>query len=453
MKFTIIPLLLTSGCIFASASNQQAWKIPVSTKRLPNGLTVVVSEDHSNPTVGVSVVYRVGFRLEPKNRAGFAHLFEHMMFEGTPDAPKGTFSKVIQGGGGVTNGSTRYDYTNYIESAPVSALEPILWLEADRMKTLGFSEKNLKNQQDVVKEEIRVNVLNKPYGLFFWSDMTALAFNKWENAHDGYGALKDIEGAQLQDVQSFHQQYYGPNNAVLAIAGDITPAKAFELAEKYFSPLPSRATPQTPDTLEGLGKAEKRIQQTDKMAQVPALAFGWRMPERTSKDHAAAVVLTDLLSNGQASRLTQELVKGKQLLLNLNGGINWPLDNAWNYSGPTLCTLFGLYKPGTNPDVVLKTVDENLKQIATQGVSEKELQRVKTRMVSQHYQSLEMFMRRANELALAQALLGRAEAINERPELINAVKMEDIKRVASLYFTPNNRVVIDRVPQPQQQTK
>lgn len=113
MKFTIIPLLLASGCIFASASNQQAWKIPVSTKRLPNGLTVVVSEDHSNPTVGVSVVYRVGFRLEPKNRAGFAHLFEHMMFEGTPTSPKGTFSKVIQGGGGVMNGSTRYDYTNY----------------------------------------------------------------------------------------------------------------------------------------------------------------------------------------------------------------------------------------------------------------------------------------------------------------------------------------------------
>ena len=151
----------------AGAFAEDDWKLPIEVKTLSNGLTVVVSEDHSSPTVGVSVVYKVGMRREPQNRTGFAHLFEHLMFEGTPNAPSGTFDKVIQGGGGVMNGSTRTDYTNYIESAPIGTLDPILWLEADRMKTLDFNPANLKNQQDVVKEEIRVNVKNQPYQLFF----------------------------------------------------------------------------------------------------------------------------------------------------------------------------------------------------------------------------------------------------------------------------------------------
>jgi predicted Zn-dependent peptidase len=151
----------------SGASAPSHWQLPVATKTLANGLTVVVSEDHSAPTFGLCIAYRIGFRLEPRGRTGFAHLFEHMMFEGTPNSPKGTFDRVIEGGGGVNNGSTHYDYTNYIETAPVSALDAILWLEADRMKTLDFSDKNLKNQQEVVKEEIRVNVKNRPYGAFY----------------------------------------------------------------------------------------------------------------------------------------------------------------------------------------------------------------------------------------------------------------------------------------------
>src|SRR5262245_12798399 len=207
------------------------WRIPVEVKKLPNGLTVVVSEDHSSPTFGLSIVYRIGFRLEPKGRTGFAHLFEHMMFQGTPVAPKGVFDRVIEGGGGVNNGSTRYDYTDYIESAPVSALDAVLWLEADRMKTLDFSEKNLKNQQEVVKEEIRVNVKNRPYGMFYWTDLAGKAFDKWENAHDGYGSFEDLDAATAKDVESFFNTYYGPNNAVLAIVGDVAPAEVFAKIE------------------------------------------------------------------------------------------------------------------------------------------------------------------------------------------------------------------------------
>src|SRR5262245_48721195 len=164
----------------AAAPKSARWQIPTAVQKLPNGLTVVVSEDHSTPTFGLCLAYRVGFRLEPKGRTGFAHLFEHMMFEGTPTAPKGILQRVVEGGGGVNNGSTRFDYTNYVETAPVSALDAILWLEADRMKTLDFSEKNLANQRDVVKEEIRVNVKNRPYGIFYWTDLCSKAFDKWE---------------------------------------------------------------------------------------------------------------------------------------------------------------------------------------------------------------------------------------------------------------------------------
>src|SRR6266571_2021209 len=245
------------------------WQIPIEVKKLPNGLTVAVSEDHTAPTFGMSTAYRIGFRLEPKGRTGFAHLFEHMMFEGTPVSPKGTLTRVIEGGGGVLNGSTRYDYTNYIASAPTSALDAILWLEADRMKQLDFSEKNLKNQQEVVKEEIRVNVKNRPYGLFFWTDLASKAFDKWENAHDGYGSFEDLDAASLPDVEKFYETYYGPNNAVMALVGDLQPAEVFAKVEKYFGALPSRPVPPPPDVSEGLNTAERKLVQTDALARVP----------------------------------------------------------------------------------------------------------------------------------------------------------------------------------------
>lgn len=178
-------LILVLALLAGPASAADRWPIPIEVKKLDNGLTVVVSPDPSAPTVGISVVYKVGMRLEPKGRTGFAHLFEHLMFQGTPKAKKGVFDKVTSAGGGSNNGSTRPDFTNYIETAPVSALEALLWLEADRMRTLDFNAETLKNQQDVVKEEIRTNVTNTPYAGFMWIDIAQLAFDKWENAHDG----------------------------------------------------------------------------------------------------------------------------------------------------------------------------------------------------------------------------------------------------------------------------
>ncbi|MFL5343994.1 MAG: M16 family metallopeptidase [Hyalangium sp.] len=450
MKRVSIPALALAVALALPAAAEPPtavnWKLPVFVKKLPNGLTVVVSPDHSAPTFGISTVYRIGFRLEPKGRTGFAHLFEHMMFEGTPNSPKGTLGRVIQGGGGMLNGSTRYDYTNYIATAPVSALDAILWLEADRMKGLDFSEKNLKNQQEVVKEEIRVNVLNRPYGLFFWTDVAGKAFDKWENAHDGYGSFTDLDAASVSDVKSFFETYYAVNNAVLGISGDVEPQEIFAKVEKYFGALPSRPQPKRSEVSESPNTAERWLTQSDPLAQVPGIAIGFKLPGRADRDYVPAAVLGEVLAGGDASRFYQGLVKGKGALSQIQGGLNWPLGNPWEIEGPTLMTFFGLYKPATDAKAVAASVGEIIAQIAKEGVPAEELARVKTKLEADFYAELEDPLGRANELALNQSFLGDAAKLNELPAQIRAVTSEDLQRVATTYLTPANRTVIDRRP-------
>ncbi len=438
-----IGLSLTAPLLAADADADR-WEIPVAVKTLDNGLTVVVSEDRSAPVVGISVVYKVGMRLEPKNRSGFAHLFEHLMFEGTPNAPEGTFDKVISGGGGRNNGSTRPDYTNYIEVAPASALEPILWLEADRMTTLDFNEKTLKNQQDVVKEEIRVNVKNQPYGGFMWIDISQQAFQKWENNHDGYGSFVDLENASLDDVRAFHRDYYGPNNAVISLAGDISAEEGFKLAEKYFGKIERRQTPPHPDVSEPLNTKEKRITQSDALAQVPAVAVAWKIAERGSEDQAPFAVLAEVLAGGDASRMYQGLVKGKEMALNID--FLFGLTGPFEYDGPTLLTLFALYKPNVTSEQLIDEMDALIGKIVADGVSDEELARVKTGMLSDWNNEMESFLNRADKLAIFQALWGDAKVANQIPGKIEAVTSDDLERVAKRYLTAANRTVIDRKP-------
>ena len=432
----------------APAAGAAGWRLPISVKRLKNGLTVVVSPDHGSPTFGISTAYRIGFRLEPRGRTGFAHLFEHMMFEGTPRSPKGTLMKVVQGGGGLLNGSTRYDYTNYVATAPVSALDAILWLEADRMRGLDFSQKNLANQQEVVKEEIRVNVLNRPYGLFFWTDVAAQAFTRWENAHDGYGSFADLDAATVGDVKTFFETYYAPNNAVLAIAGDVDPAEAFAKVERYFGAIPSRRVPPRPAVDERPNTAERWLDQQDPLAQVPGLAVGFKLPGGRDKDYVAAAVLGEVLAGGTASRLYQGLVKGKELLLQVEGGANWPLGSPWEIEGPTLMTFFALYKPEASGKAVVAGFDEEIGRIAREGVPADELARVKIKMESDLYSSLEQPLSRADALAVAQLLHGDAGAVNALPGRIRAVTSDDLRRVAATTLTAANRTVVDRRPAP-----
>ena len=407
-----------------------------------------MSEDHSAPTFGVCVSYGIGFRLEPEGRTGFAHLFEHMMFEGTPVAPKGIFDKVIEGGGGNNNGDTRYDFTEYIETAPVSALDAVLWLEADRMKTLDFSLKNLENQRNVVEEEVRVNVLNSPYGLFFAIDLPGKAFDTYPNAHNFYGDFKDLDAAKIEDVQKFYEQYYSPNNAVLAIVGDVQPADVFARVEKYFAAIPARESPSRPNMDEPLQKSERRASETDKLAKVPAIAIGYRMPPRHSADALAGAVTGELLHNGQASLLYQTLVKQKQVALSVDGGMNWPLGNPLEYNGPTLITSFIVYPPNITEEQLLGAYDATIKELSEKGPSQQDLDRIVAKMRSDWYDQLEMPISRASALSHAVLFDGNFESVYQIPEELAKVTPAQIRGFAAKYLVSTNRTVINRVPAP-----
>jgi predicted Zn-dependent peptidase len=426
-----------------------SWKVPVALKKLPNGLTVVISEDHSAPTFGVCVSYGIGFRLEPEGRTGFAHLFEHMMFEGTPKAPKGTLDHVIEGGGGNNNGDTRYDFTEYIEAAPVSALDPILWIEADRMKTLDFSPANLENQRKVVEEEVRVNVLNRPYGLFFAIDLPGKAFDTFPNAHNFYGDFKDLDAARIEDVQKFYEQYYAPNNAVLAVVGDVNVPEVFAKVEKYFGSIPARKVPPRPELAEPPQKQERGFSQTDKLARVPAIAIGYRMPDRTSRDAVAAAVAGELLHNGQASRLYQELVKRKQVAISVDGGVNWPLGNPFEYNGPTLMTSFIVTPPTVTEKALIDAYDSVIGDFAKNGPDAAELERIRAKMRSDWYAQLEIPISRASMLSHAVLFDGNADRVSTMPDEIAKVTGADLRAFASKYLVPQNRTIIYRVPEPE----
>ena len=225
----------------AAPAPASAINIPVDYYKLDNGLKVVLTRDATAPTVTVGVYYHIGFRIEPRGRTGFAHLFEHLMFQGSGNLGKMAFIRLVEGNGGVLNGSTRFDYTNYYQVVPAHVLETVLWAEADRMKALAITQANLENQQGVVKNEVRDATMNAPYGGFPWLTMPQVANQNWYNAHNFYGDLADLDAATLEDAKSFFDTYYAPNNAVLVVAGDFDPAAVRAAIARYFGTIPARA--------------------------------------------------------------------------------------------------------------------------------------------------------------------------------------------------------------------
>ena len=444
IRFLVPVVLVALGLTPARAATN--FSIPLQQKTLPNGLTVIVSEDHSAPTFGLCIAYRIGFRLEPEGRTGFAHLFEHMMFEGTPVSPKGTLTQVVEGGGGNLNGDTRWDFTEYIETAPVSALDPVLWLEADRLKTLDFSTKNLDNQRQVVEEEVRVNVLNKPYGLFFAIDLPMKAYDTYPDSHNFYGDFRDLDAARIEDVRAFYEKYYAPNNAVMAIAGDVNAAEVFAKVEKYFASVPRREVAPLLKVVEKEQTAERHAVEEDKLAKLPAVAIGYRLPDRNSKDAVVAAVTGELLHNGDASLLYQHLVKEKQVAVSVDGGANWPLGNPFEYNGPTLMTTLLIDPAGTPAAKALAAYDEAIQELATRGPTAEQLARVQTKMRSDWYDQMEQPINRASLIAHAALFDGNAARVNTIPADIDKITPKEVQAFAQKYLVPTNRTVVERNP-------
>jgi predicted Zn-dependent peptidase len=382
-------LALGFGCGSRETEEQsQALTVPVEYHKLDNGLKVVLSPDTTAPIATVAVYYNIGFRIEPKQRTGFAHLFEHMMFQGSENLGKMEFVRLVQQNGGILNGSTRYDYTNYFEIVPSHKLETMLWAEADRMKGLAITGENLANQRDVVKNEVRVNVLNQPYGGFPWLDMPQVAFTNWYNSHNFYGELADLDAAKLEDVDSFFRSYYAPNNAALVIVGDFDPAQALELTRKYFAEIPKAEVTPLPDISEPPQQEEKRGSRKAPQANRPALAFGYHMPQRSTPEFFAMGMLDQILLQGDDSLLHQALVQRKGFTDEVSGGINWPLGHMFNYNGPNLWLGSLFHDSGVTSAEIMAEVDQTLQKVADTPIEQAVLDRARVKWRSGFYDAV-----------------------------------------------------------------
>ena len=453
MQRSVIKLLVLtlSMTLIAPTLKAKPLNVPVTYYKLPNGLRVVISEDHIAPVVTVAVYYNVGFRVEPKGRTGFAHLFEHMMFQGSANVKKFEHAKFVEANGGNLNGHTDFDYTNYYETLPSNRVETALWLESDRMRSLDISEENLKNQQNVVSEEVRVNVLDKPYQFFEWIELWKNAFTNWNNSHNGYGELDEINAATIEDVRNFFKTYYAPNNAVLTIVGDVDVADVKKMVEKHFASVPSQPTPPRPDLTEPAQVKEKRVSQPDKLANLPALATGYHVPLQNAPDFPAMALLVQIMQGDDSSRWYQRLVKEKELTLDLTGGLNY-FGNEFDYTGPMIMTTRTTYKPGHSAEEVLKEMDAVTADVVAKGVTEKELADAKVRYRSNFYSQVESSFGKAHLLSVLALFRDDPNQINSLLTPFENVTAAQVKAAAAKYLVASNRTVIDRVPETKTQT-
>ena len=424
-------------------------QIPIEHKTLGNGLRVVVAPDSTAPVVTVGVYYKIGFRLEPQGRSGFAHLFEHMMFQGSENAPKMQHIKLVNSSGGVLNGSTMYDVTNYFEAVPSNALERVLWLEADRMCALKVDDENLRNQRDVVKEEVRVNVMNQPYGGFPWLDMPPVAFRNWANAHNFYGDFADLDAASLADVQTFFRTYYIPNNAVLLILGDVSLAEGFALAEKHFGDIPAGPSPKFADPAEPKQTEERRGNVIEKFGTLPAMAIGYVMPPRRTPEWCAMALLDQALHGGRDGRVYRELVLEKQIAVEADGWI----DDVFVYDGPTQMTTRIFHKPEMSSEDTLTAFDEIIRGVQDKGITESELEQLKVKWRSDYFATLEGGRGGHMPKYGLMHLLAGFTLFDGDPKLVNTildgflvVNEKQLLDAARKYLLPQNRAVVFRKP-------
>ena len=433
----------------AAAAKPAAYQVPVEYFTLDNGLKVVLSPDKTAPIATVAAYYNIGFRIEPKNRTGFAHLFEHMMFQGSQNLGKMEFIQLVQKNGGILNGSTRFDFTNYFQIVPAHKLETMLWAEADRMRGLNITQENLTNQQGVVKNEVKVNVLNRPYGGFPWLDMPQYANKNWHNAHNFYGDLKDLDAANLEDVKSFFKTYSSPNNAAVVVVGDFDPAQAKAWINQYFGNIPSGTLPPKVDLTEPRQEKEQRCSKDDKLATKPALAFAYHMPDKNTPEYYAMGLLDQILIQGQDSRLYQALVQERGYAGSVDGGINSGLGNMFNYNGPMLWDGSLIYDNNVSADSIIAVVDREIKKLETQGINQQMLDLAMVKMRSSLYDQISQLygFGKADLLASFALFDNDPNRINKLESEFKKVTPELMQKTIREYLRPTNLTILTVNPQ------
>lgn len=443
--------LVMIGCQPANADDFRKPLIPITKDfTLPNGLRVILSEDHSVPVAALAIVYDVGARNEQKGKSGFAHLFEHMMFEGSDNVGKNQFMGFIEAAGGMTNASTHADYTNYFEKVPSNHLETALWLESDRLRSLAVTDKNFKNQLETVKEEKRMRIDNQPYspGALKFDE---ILFDNWTNAHPVIGSFEDLEASSVNDVRQFFNTYYVPNNAAMAIVGDIDSNKVEALVRKYFATIPKGPVPPKPNVGEPVQTKAKYEKVEDKLAKMPAILMGWKSPPARDPDSYVVSIMQRILTGGESSRLYQRMVKGDQVALDVSMGVD-------ERRGPSAINATIVYKPGTTSKQSQDILWNEIEKIQTTPVTQKELdtarnQILRTLFASGSYSSLQRSVGRAEMLAEYALFYGNPSLLDEDVQKYLNVTAADIQRVAKKVFTKEGTTLMDIVPQEKTEAK
>jgi len=420
---------------------QTSTAITFTETKLANGLRVIISEDHAAPVYSIVVHYLVGSKDERKGRTGFAHLFEHMMFKGSENIGPGEHFMQVFINGGTMNGTTNKDRTLYFETLPSNQLDLGIFLEADRMKSLEITKENLDNQRNAVQEERRLGVDNQPYGRTF-EVVDELAYDNPAYAHSVIGSMEDLNAASVEDVASFFKTYYAPNNAVVAIVGDVDTKTTLEKVRKAFESIPSQPAPPAVDLTEPNQTAERRRQLDDPLARLTRLDIVYKVPPRLTADDDALQVLGAVLSSGRSSRLFQKIVREQQLAPNVSAGRDGAI-------GPGLFRVIGTVSPGKTAEALEAAVDAEIGRVKNGPIEDWEMEKARNNAKRGVVGGLTSSLQRAIQLAEFAASYGDATLINQRVDRLMKVTAADVQRVAKTYLVPENRTVVVTSPKAQ----
>ncbi len=432
-RYLLIPLLLLLWIQPGSAQG-----VVFKQYSLKNGLRVILSEDHSAPTYSIAVTYNAGGRDERKGKTGFAHLFEHMMFQGSENVGKGEHMIIVENYGGEANGNTTGDRTAYFETLPSNQIDLGLFIEADRMRSLAISQANLDNQRRTVQEERRERYDNQPYGKTF-EVVLDTAYDNFANKHSTIGSMEDLEKASLKDVSEFFRVYYAPNNAVLTMVGDFKSDEVMEKIEKYFGSIPRQPAPPVPNTTEPKQNGERRKTISDPLADADEIDIVYKIPPGNTPDWYALSVAGLILSQGTSSRMYLELVKDKRLVQEISAG-------AEERRGPSLFWISTTLNPDKDPKEVEKLIYAQLERLKSEPVTDLELEKVRMLVRRAGVEQLQSTQGRATNLGESAVFYNDPNLVNTWPEKYLAVTKAKIQEVAKKYFTTANRTVVITIP-------
>jgi zinc protease len=429
--------VLTLGC--RGTGPTKLPKVEFSDTTLDNGLRVIIIPEHTAPIFALSLTYNTGSRNEKPGRTGLAHLFEHMMFEGSANVGKGEHKLLVHNYGGTFNGSTNNDQTNYFEALPKNQLDMALFLESDRMRALNITQANLDNQRNVVQEERRLTVDNQPYGKSF-EELEALAYDSFPYHHSDYGSMEDLNAATLDDVRNFFRIYYAPNNVVMVLAGDLDPKETLAKVKKYFGDIPRQPAPPPVDVTEPEHDMERRETLNDALARQPQYHAVYLAPPGNTPDTYPLRVLTAILSEGRSSRFFKHLVDEKKLALNVNADFQ-------SRRGPSLFAVAGFPRPGVKVEDLEDAIDEEIKAIKQDGPTPQEMQKVRTIFLRQSIETRASVLEMANLIGTETVIYNDPNLINTEYERLAAVTAEQVKKAAQEYLLFAHHAVVITVPE------